>query len=89
VNIGSGMEITIKELVTVLTGLIGFKGRIRWDTTKPNGQPRRSLDVSRARDSFGFSAQTDFMTGLRHTVEWWETVGVQTPELTELKTGAR
>jgi GDP-L-fucose synthase len=89
VNIGSGMEITIKELVTVLTGLIGYQGRIRWDTSKPNGQPRRSLDVSRARDSFGFSAQTDFMTGLRHTVEWWESVGVQAPELTELKTGAR
>jgi len=89
VNIGSGMEITIKELVIVLTGLIGYPGRIRWDTTKPNGQPRRSLDVSRARDTFGFSAQTDFMTGLRHTVEWWESVGVKTPELTELKTGAR
>jgi GDP-L-fucose synthase len=89
VNIGSGMEITIKELVTVLTGLIGYQGRIRWDTTKPNGQPRRSLDVSRARDTFGFSAQTDFMTGLRHTVEWWESVGAKTPELTELKMGAR
>jgi GDP-L-fucose synthase len=89
VNIGSGMEITIKELVTVLTGLIGYQGRIRWDTTKPNGQPRRSLDVSRARDTFGFSAQTDFMSGLRHTVEWWESVGVKTPELSELKTGAR
>jgi GDP-L-fucose synthase len=89
VNIGSGMEITIKELVTVLTGLIGFKGRIRWDTSKPNGQPRRSLDVSRARETFGFAAQTDFMTGLRRTVEWWESVGVTTPELTELKTGGR
>lgn len=72
VNIGSGMEITIKELVKVLTGLIGFKGRINWDTTKPNGQPRRSLDVSRAREAFGFSAQTDFMTGLRKTVDWWD-----------------
>jgi len=89
VNIGSGMEITIKELVTVLTGLIGYQGRIRWDTTKPNGQPRRSLDVSRARETFGFAAQTDFMSGLRHTVEWWESVGVKTHELTELKTGAR
>jgi GDP-L-fucose synthase len=89
VNIGSGMEITIKELVTVITGLIGFEGRIRWDTTKPNGQPRRSLDVSRAIKAFGFSAQTDFMTGLRHTVEWWESTGSRTAELTELKAGAR
>jgi GDP-L-fucose synthase len=89
VNIGSGMEITIKELVTVLTGLVGYQGRIRWDTSKPNGQPRRSLDVSRARDTFGFSAKTDFMTGLRQTVEWWESVGAKTPALTELKTSAR
>ena len=72
VNIGSGMEITVKELVSVLTELIGFKGAIRWDTSKPNGQPRRSLDVSRAKKAFGFQASTDFLTGLRQTVEWWE-----------------
>jgi GDP-L-fucose synthase len=75
VNIGSGMEITIKELVSVLCGLIGFTGRIDWDTSKPNGQPRRSLDVSRARREFGFSASTDFLTGLGQTVEWWDQVG--------------
>ena len=73
VNIGSGMEITVKELVNVLTKLIGYEGAIRWDTTKPNGQPRRSLDVSRAKKAFGFRASTDFLTGLRQTVEWWET----------------
>src|SRR5207302_5854524 len=72
VNIGSGMEITVKELVTVLCGLIGYEGTVRWDTSKPNGQPRRSLDVSRAKESFGFSASTDFLTGLRRTVEWWD-----------------
>jgi len=81
VNIGSGMEITIKELVTVLCGLIGFEGRIRWDTSKPNGQPRRSLDVSRARQAFGFSARTDFMTGLKKTVEWWDSTGRDLPDL--------
>jgi GDP-L-fucose synthase len=74
VNIGSGMEITVKELVAVISKLIGFEGAIHWDTTKPNGQPRRSLDVSRAERAFGFRASTDFLTGLRHTVEWWDAV---------------
>jgi GDP-L-fucose synthase len=73
VNIGSGMEITVKELVSVLTKLIGYEGAIRWDTSKPNGQPRRYLDVSRAQREFGFRASTDFLTGLRQTVQWWET----------------
>jgi GDP-L-fucose synthase len=71
VNIGAGREITIKDLVTTISDLIGFKGQIRWDTTKPNGQPRRSLDVSRAESTFGFRARTDFETGLRRTIEWW------------------
>jgi GDP-L-fucose synthase len=74
VNIGSGMEITVKDLVSVLTRLIGFEGAIRWDTSKPNGQPRRCLDVSRAKKEFGFAASTDFLTGLRQTVTWWEAV---------------
>jgi GDP-L-fucose synthase len=82
VNIGSGMEITIKELVTVLCGLIGFEGHIQWDTSKPNGQPRRSLDVSRAKSEFGFKASTDFLTGLKKTVEWWDGVARRSPELT-------
>lgn len=75
VNIGAGREITIKELVTLLCGLIGYSGRVHWDTSKPNGQPRRSLDVSRAAKEFGFRARTDFEAGLRRTVEWWVTQG--------------
>jgi GDP-L-fucose synthase len=71
VNLGAGREITIKSLVTVLCDLIGYEGQIKWDTTKPNGQPRRSLDVGRAEKEFGFRSRTDFETGLRRTVEWW------------------
>jgi GDP-L-fucose synthase len=71
VNIGAGHEITIKDLVGLLSRIIGYKGQIRWDTSKPNGQPRRSLDVSRAQKAFGFKARTDFETGLTRTVEWW------------------
>jgi GDP-L-fucose synthase len=71
VNIGAHAEITIKELVTLIAEATGFRGRITWDTSKPNGQPRRCLDTSRARDLFGFVAQTDFATGLRRTVEWY------------------
>ena len=71
VNIGAGREITIKELVGLLCQLIGYRGRIAWDITKPNGQPRRSLDVSRAESAFGFRARTGFEDGLRRTVEWW------------------
>jgi GDP-L-fucose synthase len=74
VNIGSGMEITVKELVSTLCQLIGYEGTIRWDPSKPNGQPRRSLDVSRAKQAFGFTAATDFLSGLRQTVEWWDSV---------------
>ena len=71
VNIGAGREITIKELVHTISDLIGFQGQIRWDTTKPNGQPRRSLDVSRAEAAFGFRSRTEFHDGLRRTIEWW------------------
>ncbi|HEY9288218.1 MAG TPA: GDP-L-fucose synthase [Candidatus Dormibacteraeota bacterium] len=74
VNIGSGMEITVKDLVSLLCELIGYQGKIAWDTSKPNGQPRRSLDVSRAESSFGFRASTDFLSGLRQTVDWWDGV---------------
>jgi GDP-L-fucose synthase len=75
VNLGAGREITIKELVTLLSRLIGFKGQIVWDTSKPNGQPRRYLDVRRAQAAFGFRAHTDFEEGLRRTVQWWDSVG--------------
>lgn len=73
VNIGSGMEITIKDLLELIAKLTGFKGEIVWDTSKPDGQPRRSLDVSRASQAFGFQAQTDFRQGLRKTIEWYLT----------------
>jgi GDP-L-fucose synthase len=72
VNLGSGREISIRELAEKICGLTGFAGRIRWDTTQPNGQPRRSLDTSRAREQFGFHAATSFEEGLRRTVEWYE-----------------
>jgi GDP-L-fucose synthase len=71
VNLGSHMEITIRELVQLICEAFEFSGEIRWDTTKPNGQPRRSLDVSRAEREFGFRASTDFATGLKATVDWW------------------
>jgi GDP-L-fucose synthase len=71
VNIGSGMEITIKELVTTICRLMNFTGELRWDTSKPDGQPRRCLDVSRAKKEFGFTAKTGFEDGLRQTIEWY------------------
>ena len=71
VNIGAGFEISIKELVELIAELSGFQGRIVWDTAKPNGQPRRCLDTSRAWAAFGFQAKTDFREGLRRTVEWY------------------
>jgi GDP-L-fucose synthase len=71
VNVGAGHEITIKELVGLISDLSGFRGQIRWDTTKPNGQPRRCLDTSRAERLFGFRASTSFEDGLRKTVDWY------------------
>jgi GDP-L-fucose synthase len=71
VNLGSGSEISIKELVETIARLTGFTGKILWDTTKPNGQPRRKLDTSRAIRAFGFQASTDFNTGLSRTVAWY------------------
>ena len=73
VNIGAGFEISIRDLATLIAGLTGFKGRIRFDSSKPDGQPRRSLDVSRARQAFGFSASTPFRDGLARTIEWYKT----------------
>ncbi len=72
VNLGSGMEISIKDLVHTSKRMIGFTGEIIWDTTKPNGQPRRSLDTSRAEKHFGFRAKTSFEEGLRRTIEWYK-----------------
>ena len=71
VNLGSGMEISIKALAEMIARLTGFSGEIVWDTTKPNGQPRRALDVTRAEEYFGFKALMAFEEGLRLTVEWF------------------
>ncbi|MBA2381785.1 MAG: GDP-L-fucose synthase [Chloroflexi bacterium] len=72
VNLGVGMEITIRELVETIVRLTGFDGEVRWDRSKPDGQPRRTLDPSRARDRFGFVAQTPFEDGLLRTIRWFE-----------------
>ena len=72
VNLGVGREITISELVATIARLTGFDGTIQWDSTKPDGQPRRALDTSRARTAFGFEAMTSFEEGLRRTIEWYE-----------------
>lgn len=71
VNIGAGFEITIKELVELIVKLTGFKGKITWDTSKPDGQPRRMLDTSRAEQEFGFKAATPFEEGLKKTIDWY------------------
>ncbi len=71
VNLGSSHEISIKELSETVARACGFQGSVEWDTTKPNGQPRRKLDIERAARLFGFRAETDFETGLRETVHWY------------------
>jgi GDP-L-fucose synthase len=71
VNIGSGLEISIKELVQLIARLTGFKGELIWDTDQPNGQPRRRLDVSRAEGCFGFRAKTGLEEGLKRTIAWY------------------
>jgi GDP-L-fucose synthase len=71
VNLGSGMEISIRDLATTIAAMTGFAGRIVWDTSQPNGQPRRCLDVSRAERAFGFRARISFEDGLRKTIAWY------------------
>lgn len=72
VNLGTGGEITIKNLVELIVELTGYQGEIRWDPSKPDGQPRRGLDTSRARSEFGFEASTGFADGLKETINWLE-----------------
>ena len=72
VNLGSGMEISIKDLVELIVRLTGFEGKIVWDKTKPDGQPRRALDVKRAKELFDFEAKTPFEEGLRNTIEYFK-----------------
>ncbi|HEX8115761.1 MAG TPA: GDP-L-fucose synthase [Pyrinomonadaceae bacterium] len=71
VNLGSGMEISIKELAELIKRETGYKGELVWDTSKPDGQPRRALDVKRAEELFGFRARVDFVEGLRRTIGWY------------------
>ena len=71
VNLGSGREVPIKELAETIARLVGFQGRLRWDSSRPDGQPRRSVDASRARDEFGFEARVSLEEGLRRTIDWY------------------
>ncbi len=71
VNLGSSMEITIKDLISTICRLMNFNGELRWDATKPDGQPRRKLDVSRAEKEFGFRSKVNFETGLKQTIDWY------------------
>lgn len=74
VNIGAGFEISIKDLVGLIVKLTGFKGKIIWDTSKPDGQPRRCLDIKRAEQEFGFKAKTTFEEGLKATIDWYNKI---------------
>jgi len=71
VNLGTGYEISIKDLITLICELMEYDGEIVWETDKPNGQPRRCLDTERAKQAFGFTAKVEFRTGLKNTIDWW------------------
>ncbi len=75
INIGSGLEIPIKNLTYLIANLMEYKGEIIWDSTKPDGQPRRCLDVSKAKEEFNFQSTTDFKTGLKATIDWYPKKG--------------
>ncbi len=79
VNLGVGSEITIRDLTELIVHLTGFNGEIRWDPSKPDGQPRRALDTSRAREAFGFTSKTPFEDGLRATIEWYKASRASAP----------
>jgi GDP-L-fucose synthase len=78
VNLGTGFEISIRDLVELIAELTGFQGKIVWDTSKPNGQPRRCLDTNRAAELFGFRAQTSFREGLQRTIDWYRSNQLKT-----------
>ncbi len=78
VNLGSGMEISVKDLVRLIAQLTGYEGKIHWDTSKPNGQPRRSLDTSKAEKLFGFRVKVPFKEGLQRTVTWYQAERLKT-----------
>jgi GDP-L-fucose synthase len=72
VNVGSGQEIAIRDLAALVADVVGYEGAVTWDTTKPNGQPRRRLETSRAEELFGFAASTPLRRGLERTAAWYE-----------------
>jgi GDP-L-fucose synthase len=74
VNVGAGFEIKMRDLAELIRKLTGFDGKIEWDTTRPNGQPRRMLDTTKARERFGFAATTSFEEGLKQTISWYEKI---------------
>jgi len=75
VNLGTNLETSIKDLAELIARLVGFEGKIKWDNSKPDGQPRRKLDTSRAEREFGFKARMDFKEGLKGTIEWYKENG--------------
>ncbi len=77
VNIGAGFEISIRDLAELIVELTGFQGKISWDSTQPDGQPRRMLDTTKALQEIGFRAATDFREGLRKTISWYEAEGIE------------
>jgi GDP-L-fucose synthase len=77
VNLGTGAEISIRDLAELVAELTGFQGEIVWDTSQPNGQPRRALDTSRARELFGFEARTPLREGLEQTIAWYREAAPQ------------
>jgi GDP-L-fucose synthase len=77
VNLGTGQEISMRDLATTIAGLVGYHGQLAWNPDKPNGQPRRRLDVSRARERFGFEARTAFADGLARTIAWYRAQGAR------------
>ena len=81
VNLGAGREISIRDLVGLIVEETGFRGEVRWDATKPDGQPRRCLDTTRAEELFGFKSKTDFVEGLRSTINWYRLTRAPEPAL--------
>src|SRR5690606_38952405 len=79
VNLGTGREITIRELVAMLQELVGYRGEVVWDPSQPDGQPRRCLDTTRAKERFGFEARIGLEEGLRRTVDWWRSQVAEQP----------
>lgn len=85
INVGAGFDITIKDLATVIARFMGFDGKISWDPSKPSGQPRRCLDIFKAKTEFGFRAKTDLVTGLQATVDWYLSWKRTSGDITEVR----